>query len=1039
MKTWVKAVIWIIVLSFVASIFVLAAQFTFHMGKKQGSGSASNDKGQEKQTDSRFTNDQLSKKLVTVNGKGITFGEFYDEYKNIDQQYKSYFQLNTLFGKLNYLKNMIDRKIIIQKAGELKINIKDKEVIDNLITTSKRMGYIIDRKKLEKKLAEGDPDFVKWFNNQKLPLIQAEIEKRVMSGVKITQDDIEKYYIAHKNEYIKKDNSGKTIQLGLDDVRNTIMAKLNEEKIDEASLDFYNKNPEAFRGASRIKLAQIFIDKDNDSRKEQIAQQLSNDEIMAYYKMNRRKFLSPKKVNPSHIFLKFSDRKDEAKANQKEIKDYYDNHQNEFMFAEKMRAMQIMLDPSNKKYENKVKITDAEIEKYYKDNIAAFTEPEKVHAKHILVNDKAEADNIYNKIKGGADFDKMAEKFSKDPGSAKNGGDLGFFSRGEMVKPFEKAAFSAKVGELLKPVKSNYGYHIIKVVEHISEKIKTLAEAKSQIINDLKKEKINDYLKSLADDIRKQAVNGSDFATLAKKYSDAKSASKGGDLGFFYKGRQPEGFNDELIKDEILNGKTLDSDIEQELFKVNAGEVSPVIKSYRGYHIFYVVEKEGPKPMPLAQVTNKIRDKIILQKAQKMTSDLADKLISDIKQGKNFSELAKKYSKADSAKNGGKLCYIPQGDFPKNFDTTCIDSYWIKGNTLLSPIENKIFAMRKGEISKLSIADGIEIIKINGIKFPEVMKYDEVKDQVKEEVVSEKAKKKAKKIADQAYEILLKGENFSEVAKKYSDGKTASDGGILGYMDENGNVDNDDSKNFTGEGGHFGYNFSGGAFTFGLNLDPMFKVEALLLDEGKHSTVFETADGYHILTVLKKEKGKLQPYDKVQQEIHDILKNTVSDDELKAYYNEHKEEFRIPEKVQLKHILVQNEATANKVVNLLSQGEKFSDLARKFSIDSSKKDGGNLGFIEKGKLPPEVDKIAFSLNPGKTSGIIKSKYGYHIIKVEQKIPSEIPSFEKKKDDIKEMILKPRKEKAFKIWMNEERNLSKINYFGGNILNLFGKI
>jgi len=1039
MKTWVKAVIWIIVLSFVASIFVLAAQFTFQMGKKKTKNAKSTENNQKKNNDSKFSNDELAKKLVTVNGEAVTFDDFYNEYKNIDQKYRSYFQLNTLFGKLNYLKNIIDRRIIIQKASDMKISFKDKDVVDNLIKNSKKMGYMIDRKKLEEKLGEGDPDFVRWFNNQKLPMIQTEIEKRVMSGVKISEEDIEKYYSVHKNDFTKKDGSGKTIQLGLDDVRDSVVAKLNSEKIDKESLDFYNKNLDAFRGDKRIKLAQIFLSKNSDSRLEKIADQLSNDEILAYYKMNRRKFLSQKKVNPSHIFLRFSDRKNDVKTDPAEIKAYYEKHLSEYNFPEKMRAMHILLDTNNKKYASKVKVSDNEIKKYYNNNIESFKDPEKVHAQHILVNDEKKAMEIYNEIKNGANFAKMAEKYSKDPGSAKNGGDLGFFAKGEMVKPFEKAAFSAKVGELLKPVKSNYGYHIIKVVEHVDAKKESLADAKGKILKQLKQEKINDYLKKLAEDIRKQAESGTDFRALVNKYSDAKSAANGGDLGFFYKGRQPEGFNDSLVKDEILNGKNLDSDIESELFKTKAGEVSPVIKSYRGYHIFNVIEKEDPKPMPLAQVSNKIKNKIILDKAQKQTADLADKIIADLRKGKDFSSLAKKYSKADSAKNGGKLGYIPQGDLSKNILDAIIDSYWVKGKTLLSPIENKIFAMRNGGIAKVAIADGVEIIKINGIKPPEVLPFDKVKAKVKKELVSVKADKKAKRIIDQAYEELIKGGDFKELASKFSDGKTASEGGVLGYMDESGNVDQEDSKNFTGEGGKFGYNFSGGMFTFGLNIDPQFKVEALLLEPGKHSTVFETADGYHILKVIKREDGKIKPYDKVQQDIHDILKNTVSNEEVRQYYDEHKEEFRIPEKVSLKHILVQDEGSAKKVVTLLSQGEKFSDVAKKFSIDSSKKDGGNLGFVTKGKLPPSVDKVAFSLGKGETSGIIKSKYGYHIIKVEQKVASEIPSFEKKKAEIKEMILKPRREKAFKIWMTKERNLSKIKYYGGNILNLFGKI
>jgi parvulin-like peptidyl-prolyl isomerase len=100
-----------------------------------------------------------------------------------------------------------------------------------------------------------------------------------------------------------------------------------------------------------------------------------------------------------------------------------------------------------------------------------------VRASHILINqygsdDKnlAEAMKIYNELKGGADFAKLAEENSKDPGSAVKGGDLGWFGRGRMVPEFEKAAFAGRIGEILKPVKTNYGYHIIKVTGRTDKK-----------------------------------------------------------------------------------------------------------------------------------------------------------------------------------------------------------------------------------------------------------------------------------------------------------------------------------------------------------------------------------------------------------------------------------------------------------------------------------------------------------------------------------------------------------------------------------------
>ncbi|MGA1866128.1 MAG: peptidylprolyl isomerase [Thermoplasmatota archaeon] len=85
-----------------------------------------------------------------------------------------------------------------------------------------------------------------------------------------------------------------------------------------------------------------------------------------------------------------------------------------------------------------------------------------VKASHILVNSKAEADKLFNRLKAGARFEDLARKHSQCP-SGRKGGDLGFFSKGQMVKPFEDAAFSLRVGQVSEPVKTQFGYHLILV------------------------------------------------------------------------------------------------------------------------------------------------------------------------------------------------------------------------------------------------------------------------------------------------------------------------------------------------------------------------------------------------------------------------------------------------------------------------------------------------------------------------------------------------------------------------------------------------
>nr|WP_240548410.1 peptidylprolyl isomerase [Paenibacillus lignilyticus] len=142
--------------------------------------------------------------------------------------------------------------------------------------------------------------------------------------------------------------------------------------------------------------------------------------------------------------------------------------------------------------EPSVKVTDADVKQFFEANKAEFDVPEQVKASHILVATKAEADEIVKQLKAGADFAKLAKEKSTDVGSGAAGGDLGYFSKGAMVPEFENAAFSLKVGELSEPIKSEYGYHIIKVTDHKAAKAATLAEKQAEIKEQLISQKVQE-------------------------------------------------------------------------------------------------------------------------------------------------------------------------------------------------------------------------------------------------------------------------------------------------------------------------------------------------------------------------------------------------------------------------------------------------------------------------------------------------------------------------------------------------------------------
>jgi peptidyl-prolyl cis-trans isomerase C len=141
----------------------------------------------------------------------------------------------------------------------------------------------------------------------------------------------------------------------------------------------------------------------------------------------------------------------------------------------------------------KIAVKDADVQAFYKQNPKNFQEGEKVHASHILITApkdadaptkaqaRAKAEQVLKDVKAGKDFATLAKQNSQDPGSAANGGDLGFFQQGQMVGPFNDAAFSLKPGTVSDIVETDFGYHIIKVLEKQPGRTVPIEEAKPKI------------------------------------------------------------------------------------------------------------------------------------------------------------------------------------------------------------------------------------------------------------------------------------------------------------------------------------------------------------------------------------------------------------------------------------------------------------------------------------------------------------------------------------------------------------------------------
>jgi len=128
-----------------------------------------------------------------------------------------------------------------------------------------------------------------------------------------------------------------------------------------------------------------------------------------------------------------------------------------------------------------VHVTDADVKAYFDKNHATFDKPAQVKARHILVADQKTANEVLAKLKAGGSWDALAKQYSTDPASKDKGGELGYFGKGQMVPQFQDAAFNAKVGQIVGPIKSPFGYHIIQVEDKKPATKATLASVSDQI------------------------------------------------------------------------------------------------------------------------------------------------------------------------------------------------------------------------------------------------------------------------------------------------------------------------------------------------------------------------------------------------------------------------------------------------------------------------------------------------------------------------------------------------------------------------------
>src|SRR5471030_2584294 len=291
-------------------------------------------------------------------------------------------------------------------------------------------------------------------------------------------------------------------------------------------------------------------------------------------------------------------------ATDAEVTGYFDGHKNDFKIPEKRKIRYLLIDIDGLRA--KTVVPAADIEREYNNNSEQYTTPEQVRASHILLKTegkddaavKAKAEEILKQARGGADFADLAKKNSEDDASAKNGGDLDYFGRGRMVPEFDTAVFAMAPGQISDLVKTQYGYHIIKLVDKKPATTRTLADVRQQITDQLAYERAQAQAADMAQTLEKQISKPADLDKAAKAQGLTVQES-----GFF-------------ARDEPILGLGPAPEAATRAFEMKPGDVAGPLRASRGFVFETLVTRQDSYVPKVDEVKDKVREEVIKQKAR---------------------------------------------------------------------------------------------------------------------------------------------------------------------------------------------------------------------------------------------------------------------------------------------------------------------------------------------------------------------------------------------------------------------------------------
>jgi peptidyl-prolyl cis-trans isomerase D len=323
----------------------------------------------------------------------------------------------------------------------------------------------------------------------------------------------------------------------------------------------------------------------------------------------------------------------DQEAGTEEVATYFAKHQEDYALPEQRVADYLMVDTARLRRE--VEIPEEELRAYYDSHSEEFTREEQVRARHILIKvtpsrPEAQAESALlaarRRIEAGEDFSQLAGELSEDEGSATRGGSLGYFGRGQMVKPFEDAAFGAPVGTIVGPVKSDFGFHLIEVQDKREgglqpfEQAKAVARARllGDRTNSLSEEKIQDVAQIIAE---RSLSTAEELSALAEEE------------GLTWSTTEPFGENDNVTGIGRAPGFT------SAAFTLGEGALSEPLSVPRGWVILRLAEIKAPRIPELSEVESRVKLAANLEARKTAAATRLKELRDQLEGGGDFDQL----------------------------------------------------------------------------------------------------------------------------------------------------------------------------------------------------------------------------------------------------------------------------------------------------------------------------------------------------------------------------------------------------------------